>query len=272
MYRSHLAAGSIVLVLLAIGCSRNKDVETPGLPSQTLLPESSRTSEVRPAPPPRIPEETLIVIEPGAEEDLSKGLVEASKAERKRRAQAGDPEIVLTDKNLEEYQEGAQLTFVHEEEGEEGTTSDDPSADRSISDLPGDIGEQYWRDRGLQIRTAWRETIDRIDELQGDVVDYRRRFYEEDDPSVRDTMIKPAWDRALEELEEARDTARKLEDDLQSFLDLGYQSGATEEWLDEGIELEPDPEELELLRRERDTLQFDEPDMAPEDFDDGDFQ
>ena len=254
-------------VLLAAGCSGNKDSGAQSLPSQTLLPDSDRTSEVQPSPsPPKAPEETLIVIEPGAAEDPRRGLVEASRAERDRRRQVGQPAIVLTDKNLEEFQEGAKLTFVHEEDGAELPNPEARSS--TLSELPPtEVGEDYWRDRGRQIRTGWRDAVDRIDKLQGDIIEYRRRFFEEDDPSVRDTLIKPAWDRALDELDKARIEARQQEEDLQKFIDLGYNSGAYDEWLEEGIEIEPTREELDRLSRERNTVQFDEPNIAAENLD-----
>lgn len=258
---------SIGLLLCLPACSGNKDENNPELASQTLLPEMTPTEEVTPPSPPPEPPETLVVIDPGEDEKASQSLIEASRAERARRAESAEPAVVITDKNLEEYQEGAQLTYLHEEPGTEG---DAEKSATSTDDEAGDlaqVGEEYWRNRGLQLRTGWRESIDRIETLQGDVAQLRQRFYEEDDPEVRDTVIKPSWDRALEELAEAREEARQLEQDLESYLDLGYESGALPEWLDEGVELEPDQQELEEIERSDSTIQFEEPDIAPEDLD-----
>ena len=63
--------------------------------------------------------------------------------------------------------------------------------------------EAYWRDRVLEIRLAWRDAADRVEELEGDVFHLRQRFYAEDDGFYRDSQIKPAWDRAVEQLRDA---------------------------------------------------------------------
>ena len=64
--------------------------------------------------------------------------------------------------------------------------------------------EVYWRSRVLAIRLRWRKAADRIKQLESDVSEWRRRFYSQDDPYVRDSQIKPAWDRALDELRDNR--------------------------------------------------------------------
>ena len=78
-----------------------------------------------------------------------------------------------------------------------------------------------------------------MDELQAEVADLRRRFYQEDDPFYRDNEIKPSWDRALDRLQEAKSMAEAQERKLSRFLDEGHRAGALPGWLREGVEYEP---------------------------------
>src|SRR4029078_9636142 len=76
-------------------------------------------------------------------------------------------------------------------------------------------------------------------ELEARAASLRTRFYAQDDPYVRDGEIKPAWDPARESLDEAKERARSLEDQLGAVLEEGRQAGALPGWLRDGIELEP---------------------------------
>jgi hypothetical protein len=99
--------------------------------------------------------------------------------------------------------------------------------------------ERFWRDRVRGLRQQWAAAVDSIGELEARAASLRTRFYAQDDPYVRDGEIKPAWDKALENLDEARHRARSLEDQLGAVLEEGRQAGALPGWLRDGIELEP---------------------------------
>jgi hypothetical protein len=58
---------------------------------------------------------------------------------------------------------------------------------------------------------------------------------------VRDAQIKPAWDRALADLEDARRRAEEGPREVEAYLDEGRTSGALPGWLREGSDLEPEP-------------------------------
>jgi hypothetical protein len=103
------------------------------------------------------------------------------------------------------------------------------------------MAEEYWRGQALKIRLDWKAAVEAVDQLQSQVADLRRRFYEEDDPFYRDNEIKPAWDRALDQLQEAKAAAEAQERKLNRFLDDGRASGALPGWLREGTEFEPPP-------------------------------
>lgn len=187
-------------------------------------------------------DDTVIVIEDqvAAAGEREMTLVESARAERNRRGETQKTQIVINDKNLSDYATG-QLTetetsttvITNESLGAETPAEEDLALD-----------EAYWRDRGYDIRLAWKEAGERVEELEGDVFNLRMRFYAEDDPFYRDAQIKPAWDHAIEELNRAREEVDLKQQELSDFMEEGRVAGALPGWLREGIELEPvQPEE-----------------------------
>jgi hypothetical protein len=193
----------------------------------------------------------LIVIDRGAG-GSKPSLWEAAVAERKRRATAKKSVASVTNENLHEYQD-AELTFAQpddakadaEETPGEGDADTAPAAgaseakDAAAPTAAEPHGEQYWRDRVLDVRTRLRDAADTIDDLEDRIATLRRRFYAEDDPYVRDGEIKPAWDRALDRLSREHRAVDRLQTELADTLEEGRRDGALPGWLREGIELEP---------------------------------
>ena len=172
-------------------------------------------------------------------------LAEAAKAEKERKAEAAPTRIVINNKTLHRYAKGGQLTVA---EPKKKTPSAQPAqspaatgtpAPGQATTVPLTRDEKYWRGRALEIRLRWRKASDRIKELEEDVALLRRRFYSQDDPVVRDSQIKPAWDHALEDLRESRATVQAAKKELADFLDEGRIAGALPGWLREGVDLEP---------------------------------
>ena len=178
---------------------------------------------------------TLTIIESASNDDGSRGpsLVEAAAAERARRQTAPPSSIVITDKNLSDHAVG-QLTVAVPRETV-ATDADSPQADDSRS-------EEYWRTEVRAIRTEWAEAAERAEDLEAEVFHLRQRFYAEDDGFYRDSQIKPAWDRAIEELQETNDRIEEIQEELARFLEEGREAGALPGWLREGVELEPEVE------------------------------
>jgi hypothetical protein len=81
--------------------------------------------------------------------------------------------------------------------------------------------------------------VDEIADLERDADGLRRRFYAESDPYVRDTRVKPDWDRVLDRIREMREAAERRRRELVEHLEEGRRAGAMPGWLREGIELEP---------------------------------
>lgn len=274
---SSILVGFAVLVALAsTGCSGGKKPEY--LPPQTLTPEA-----LQPTPPESIvpgvsgaeeetdteedfPEETsatdLIVIEDEKPvTPTERTLYAAAQEERARRQTAGPSKVSITNKNLDEYAASGNLTFSGES-GEDSSTEPVPTdRPKLAAELLAD--EAYWRTRVRDARLAWREAVDLVAELEEAAAALRMRFYAEDDPFYRDGEIKPAWDRTLDRLAEARTEAVAMEDEVDEILEEGRRAGALPGWLREGLELEPESKvEVKETEVEHQSI---EPDVVGED-------
>lgn len=248
--RDHARTGLLLLALGlssgALGCaSAPPSPSTP--PSEAAPPPAAPPPEIAappvapevvasaPAPTAQAPttgrrDSNVIVVDPGGEESGEVTLAEAARAERERKARAGPPVAVITNKTLP--QSTGQVTFGKPKPEKKETAGED-STGAALQK------EQYWRERGLEIRTRWHSATEEIQELERSAADLRRRFYAEDDPYFRDGQIKPEWDRVLDRLRETRVQSDRAREDLATFLEEGRRAGALPGWLREGVELEP---------------------------------
>jgi hypothetical protein len=243
----------------------DQELEDDGLPAQDETAAHAVDSEAAGDEAEPSGRKQTIVIQSGANADVTPlTLQQASASERERRAASNAPVAVITNQNLSDLAQGAQVTILKEPgassepAGGGGEPSDPsksaaagPAAAPSSSTAPASgstpasatpnaaMAEEYWRAQALKIRLDWKAAVEEVDELQGEVADLRRRFYEEDDPHYRDNEIKPSWDRAIDRLQEAKTEAETQERKLTRFLEEGRKSGALPGWLREGIEFEP---------------------------------
>lgn len=242
------------LVLLSLACgsaAADRRAGRQSLPPQAVAAppsaaevESSpgpRDFPIEPAPvPPARSSTTLLVIDPSEGEVAAPTVVEAAARERERRRGASPPIAVIDQKNLAEYAAQAVLTVVTPVESSSALEGATPATgEASIATTP--VDESYWRQRGREIRQRWRNTVDQIPALEAKVGELRTKFYATDDPFVRDGQVKPEWDRALGDLEEARFRSARGADEVLAFLEEGRKAGALPGWLREGSELEPKP-------------------------------
>lgn len=252
--RVPLVLSTAGLILLGLGCASPgpqslppQTVTSPGPESPPVLtapPAVVRAEEKAPqAPAPSADEQkpeddgSLLIVGDGsrvAGRTTNKDLLEASSREKERRRRSEEAALVVTDDNLAEKAEGGRLTFAQSPRGRE----DQVAQAKEVLDGYAEQ-EEYWRNRARTIRTNWREAYDRIDELEADASVLRRRFYAEEDVALRDRDIKPAWDRTLELLKQARNTVDRSREELELMMEEGRRAGALEGWLREGIELEP---------------------------------
>jgi hypothetical protein len=212
---------------------------TPSDAAAPAQPVDEQAGVAAPTSPSRAPaDSTLIVIDPADTPAAQpQSLAEAAARERARRDRETKPVLEITNQNLAQHAAGGVLTIAH------STAAEDAAADEAAEAAVAASAEQekLWRDRGLEIRTRWREAVERVPELEEKVAGLRNQFYATDDPAVRDGQIKPQWDRALADLEEARYQAAKGAEEVAAFLEEGRRAGALPGWLREGSELEPEP-------------------------------
>lgn len=190
---------------------------------------------------------TIRVIDEGGRDDQQGGLAAASRAQKERRAaDPPDPDtLTITDKNLKEHATG-ELTYA----------DDKPQAAADPRRTPGGHPESWWREEIRRRRQSWSHAVNEILELEAKVAQLRDRFYAEADPWVRDSRVKPEWDRTLDLLARAKDNARLSEREVETFLEQGRRDNALPGWLREGIELEPNerPYHTETDERRRTTV------------------
>lgn len=217
-------------------------------PAVANPPAAATPPAATPPPPPASPpahvketaaEGSLVVVDTNDfDPDSQLSLADAAKAEKERKAEAAPPRIVINNKTIHRYAKGGQLT-VAEPKKKAGATQ--PAQSTSPTSGPPQ-DEAYWRGKVHDLRERWRKAVDRTKELEQEVSEWRRRFYAQDDPYVRDGQIKPAWDRSLDQLRENRAAAIAAKKELADALEEGRAAGALPGWLRDGIELEPKEE------------------------------
>ncbi len=215
--------------------------EAPPAPAQPAPPDQpgatvADTAEAPPATqsqPPR--DATPVVVDPGGEDGGNLSLVEAAKAERERRAHAGQPVAVINDKTLPKYAAKGQITVAAPKERKDAAPPMAPGTE-PLRD------EAYWRGRALEIRQRWRQAADDVEELEQKSTELRQKFYLEGDTFTRDNQIKPEWDRVLDKLQQARVEVEAARKELAELLEEGRAAGVMPGWLREGEEEEPEGE------------------------------
>lgn len=250
-FRCALGAPVVALAVVSmVGCGggtkASPDVQPP--PPNQVLPE------VAPPPPPLPPpirevqpktRAKVKVIDPGESSDEPKTLIEASRlAKARKRAGIEPPVHEITDENLKEYAEGAEVIMLEGEPAARLPTEAESRAAEAAS--AGDFrGEDYWLNRALELRMSWRRTVDDLSELNLEAAALRQQFYAEDDPYIRDTQVKPTWDRVLDQITALKEQSRRYEQELDTFVEEGQRAGALQGWLNNGWELEPTEAELQ---------------------------
>jgi hypothetical protein len=263
--RLRLTLGLLVLALCEAGCrsaapkSAAGNALPPSMPSQTIVAPPSAGDNLPPeapaAPPggsellvppptgsqPTARPETVKVIEPPIEPGTASTptLVEAANREKARRRGSDQPIAVITQKNLAEYASGGVLTIAHD--AAESGSDEQAVQQAEKAQETAATEEAYWRKRALDVRTKWRDAVDRVPALQAKVDELRNRFYSTDDPVVRDGEVKPEWDRAIADLQQAQYDASRGAAEVEAFMEEGRRAGALPGWLREGAELEPEP-------------------------------
>ncbi|HET9212101.1 MAG TPA: hypothetical protein VFR03_16990 [Thermoanaerobaculia bacterium] len=253
-------------VLLALGCRgatpqpvarADQPKEEAKAPAAAVPPPSQAPEPSAPAAaPPRQGDAAPVVVDPGVDGSATpQTLVEASREEKERRAKAGKPIAVITDKTLPKYASKGQITVA------------DPKKDKKAAKAPAPApavkDERYWRGRARELRENWKQAADEVKDLEQKSTALRQKFYSETDTFLRDTQIKPDWDRVLDRLRQARLDVEAAKQELSQLLEEGRVAGALPAWLDEGIEDEPADEAAR--KKEAPAVQSIEPPVITDD-------
>ncbi len=224
-------------------------VATRPLVEPLPVPSLSEKSGQRNEPPrPR-----QVMIDSGKPQPDTISLLEASRRAKARKAAAGKPIAVITDENLKDYASRGKLTMAHPSSTKKASAAQaaDSSTSESGKSTAGDqteaevevSEEEYWTERVRSLRQGWRDSTDKMAELEARAERLRTDFYAADDPRLRDTRIKPAWDRALDLIHQTRRDSERYQEQLAIALEEGRRAGALPGWLRAGIDLEPPPAE-----------------------------
>jgi hypothetical protein len=243
--RFRAALLTLTLALSIAGCrgtpqpvTRAEAPKDPQAPTAVTPPEAPAPAEAAaPAPREKTGDAAPVVVDAGVEDDAltPATLVEAAHAERQRRASAGKPIAVINDKTLPKYASKGQITIA---EPKKNKNKDKPSP-AAVAAAAEARDEQYWRGRARSLRENWRQVADEVKELERKSAELRQKFYGETDTFLRDTQVKPDWDRVLDRLRQARLDVETARQDVTKFLEEGRAAGAQPGWLDEGSEEEP---------------------------------
>lgn len=243
-------------VIFAIGCSGHEAPDP--MPSQTTTSVSPSLEPPPPLPPPvrevrPTSGTTTKVIDAGDPDEIPRTLLEASRYAKEKKAEQSEATIVITDDNLQDFTEGVEMMRMETEptfppptlDGGEGESAEERLAKSDLFDEtpPEDRGETYWRSRALELRMGWRRAKDRIEDLELEAAALRQEFYAQDDNFVRDTQIKPAWDRVLDRILLLEEKSEQYRRELDAFVAEGQTAGVPQGWLNAGWELGPSPGE-----------------------------
>jgi hypothetical protein len=94
-------------------------------------------------------------------------------------------------------------------------------------------GEEYWRNEARRVRERVTELRAAIVRLEAETRKMEADFYSWDDGAYRDGVIKPAWDKAREDLATARRELPLAERALEDLPDRARREGALPGWLRE---------------------------------------
>jgi hypothetical protein len=98
---------------------------------------------------------------------------------------------------------------------------------------PAPAGEDYWRNEARLARERVAQLRETIARLEADTRKMEADFYSWDDGAYRDGVIKPAWDKAREDLATARQELPLAERALAELPDRARKAGALPGWLRE---------------------------------------
>ena len=111
-----------------------------------------------------------------------------------------------------------------------GGTANPPAPDAPAAEAS---GEAEWRETARKERKQVEDAKTRVAELNATSRKLENDFYAWDDGQYRDRVIKPAWDRAKQELEQAKLDLEAAEKQLADLPERARRAGAQPGWIRE---------------------------------------
>jgi len=139
---------------------------------------------------------------------------------------------VLTNASVKQLAEGVELTT--------GAGGSAQAAVAPLSNAGDESKKAKWQQRYRAALDRVRNLEATVKSLETQVAGLERDFYGRDDAVYRDSVIKPAWDKALADLQKARadlETARKQPDEV---ITAARRDGALPGWF-RGLDETPPP-------------------------------
>ena len=207
------------ILLFSLGCHSTRQVESPNSDSQNLpvLPQTLPALPVTPPVRELLPATSTQskVISDGLEEYSGLSLIEASHRAKalKEKSDTAKSSIIINDENLKEFSSGGQVFLLESE-------ADKMAELMETKKATGDSAESltFWSN---QIGKTWsllNSLIFDLRRLQLENALLRQQFYAETDPFVRESEIKPRWDRTIDQIERLRQRCRENYDAIEDLL------------------------------------------------------
>jgi hypothetical protein len=108
-----------------------------------------------------------------------------------------------------------------------------PAASEPEGSGPPEGAEEFWRGEARRLRERVAQIKEAIARLEAESRKLESDFYSWDDGAYRDRVIKPAWDKAREDLATAKKDLPVAEKDLENLPDRARRAGALPGWLRE---------------------------------------
>jgi hypothetical protein len=138
----------------------------------------------------------------------------------KLRMPAGQPRLI-TNENLPQFASGVELTTTKGGPGPIAPVKSSGDADSKKTSWQGRYRE------ALDHSVRWQAEVRR---LEAEVARLQNDFYSRDDPAQRDGVIKPAWDQALLDLQNARQELSNAKTEPDRVLEAAHRDGALPGW------------------------------------------
>jgi hypothetical protein len=128
----------------------------------------------------------------------------------------------LTNDSVKSLGEGVGLTTAHPGQApRSGGTRRGPEPERA---------KEAWQQRYQEARSRALYWDSEVKRLQSEVARLERDFYARDDPAYRDGVVKPAWDKALADLETAKQQQALSQKEPDEIVAQGARQGALPGW------------------------------------------